>query len=444
MKITVVGAARSGVAAALLAEREGHNVFVTDSKQIDSMGAALMTLSSEGIRSEFGAHSPRAFDADLIVVSPGVPPSNAVRQGALERGIEVIGELEFAWRHCKNPIVAITGTNGKTTTTALTAHVLNSAGRKAVVAGNIGTPLSSVVADVDNDAIIVVEVSSYQLDTTVDFRPNVSVLLNVTPDHLSYHGTFEHYVHAKWKIFKNQMASDIVILNADDPHAAAASSVARATVRYISVRTDVVGAFVRGDEVFLRSDEQHKEELLMSVRNVGLRGVHNLYNSMAAALSARAFEVRNEDIRDSLQSFSGVEHRLENVRTHKGVTYINDSKATNVNAAWYALSSFDRPLIWIAGGRGDNNDYASLDELVDTNVKAIVCIGEDADAIFTHWCAKMRCSKATTMDEAVHQAADLAESGDIVLFSPACKSFDMFSNFEERGRVFKESVSSLG
>lgn len=443
MNITVVGAARSGIAAALLAESEGHRVFVTDSQPIDKMTQALMTLSSAGIQTEFGAHSPRALDADLVIVSPGVPPTNKVRKGAVEGGIEVIGELEYAWRLLQNPIVAITGTNGKTTTTALTAHVLNAAGRKAVVAGNIGVPLSSLVGVVDKSTIIVVEASSYQLDTTVDFRPNVAVVLNVTPDHLSYHGTFEHYVHAKWKILQNQRDNDVVILNADDPHAAAASSVAKGTVRYISVRTDVVGAFVRGDDVFLKSDEQHKEELLMSVRNVGLRGVHNLYNSMAAALSARALEVRNEDIRDSLQSFSGVEHRLENVRTHKGITYINDSKATNINAAWYALSSFDRPLIWIAGGRGDNNDYTMLDELVDTNVKSIVCIGEDADAIFSHWCTKHRCVKALTMAEAVHQASDLAESGDIVLFSPACKSFDMFADFEERGRVFREAVKGL-
>lgn len=443
MRITVIGAAKSGIAAAHLAKRLGHDVFVTDQKPADKAGAIIADLDAMGIAHEFGGHTDRAFEADLIIASPGVPPTNVVRAGAVDRSIELIGELEWAYRHLSNPIVAVTGTNGKTTTTALIAWILQQSGRKAVAAGNIGTPLSQLVGSVDDDTIIVAEVSSYQLDTTVTFRPRVSVLLNITPDHLSYHGTFEHYVHAKWKICRHQGDGDTVILNADDPHAAGAASVTQGNVEMISTRTEQHGAFVRGDEIILRVGGTHKEELLMPIRRLGVPGLHNVYNSMAAALAARALEVRNEDIRDSLQSFAGVEHRLEFVRTVKGAKYYNDSKATNINAAWYALSSFDRPIVWIAGGRGDNNDYAELDELVSTNVHAIVCIGEEADAIFNHWCTQKRCVKSATLDEAVRTAQDLSEPEDIVLFSPACKSFDMFDNFEQRGAAFKSLVRQL-
>nr|MCU0330646.1 UDP-N-acetylmuramoyl-L-alanine--D-glutamate ligase [Candidatus Kapabacteria bacterium] len=217
MKITIVGAAKSGRAAAMLARRLGHDVLVTEAKPIEALGNVAAELTNHGIALEAGGHTDRAFDADLVIVSPGVPPQNDVRQGAMQRSIELIGELEFAWRHLKNPIIAITGTNGKTTTTALTAHILQQAGRAAVAAGNIGTPLSDLVGTISDDTIIVAETSSYQLDTTTSFQPHVAVLLNITPDHLTYHGSFEHYVHAKWKICAHQGADDVVILNADDP-----------------------------------------------------------------------------------------------------------------------------------------------------------------------------------------------------------------------------------
>ncbi len=442
MRITILGAAKSGLAAAELAAKEGNVVFVSDAKPLDKAADAVAFLKGHEIASEFGGHTDAATKTDLIIVSPGVPPTNPVRLEAARLGIEVIGELEYASRFITNRIVAITGTNGKTTTTALTAHILNESGIKAVVAGNIGTPLSSLVGVVDPSTIIVAECSSYQLDTSTSFRPHVSMLLNITPDHLSYHGTFAQYVHAKWKIAEHQQANDVVVLNADDVHTANASLVTRSMVRFFSLRSEVDGAFVRGGEIILR-DQQHNEEILMSLRRIGLPGAHNAANSMAAALAARAFEVRNENIRDSLMSFNGVEHRLETVRVHKGIRYVNDSKATNVNAAWFALSSYDHPIVWIAGGRGDNNDYATLDDLVAENVKAIICVGEDADAIFNHWCTTKRCIKVVSLDEAVHAAADIAASEDVVLFSPACKSFDMFANFEERGRSFKISVNGL-
>ncbi len=442
MKISVIGAALSGIAAAELAHRKGHDVFVSEAKSAEAASDAHARLGQHAIACEFGGHTDRVYDADLIVVSPGVPPSHAVRVEAERRGIELIGELEYASRQLTNPIIAITGTNGKTTTTALTAYILQQSGRAAVAAGNIGTPLSALVDVIPPQTVIVAECSSYQLDTIKTFRPHVSMILNITPDHLSYHGTFSQYVESKWKIASNQQANDIVILNADDPAVAPAASAVRSSVRFFSTTREVDGAFIRGGEIVLR-DQQHTEEILMSLRRLGLPGVHNAANSMAATLAARAFEVRNENIRDSLMSFSGVEHRLENVRIHKGARFVNDSKATNVNATWYALSSYDRPIVWIAGGRGDSNNYAELDGLVAANVKSIVCIGEEAEAIFNHWCTTKRCVKAETMEDAIRIASDMALADDVVLFSPACKSFDMFANYEERGRAFKRLVAAL-
>ncbi|MEN9281099.1 MAG: hypothetical protein RL594_34 [Bacteroidota bacterium] len=442
MRISVIGAALSGVAAAELAQRQGHSVLVSESRPESAIAENAARLRDSGITLEAGGHTDAVYESDLIIVSPGVPPSHPIRLEAPRRGIELIGELEYASRFLSNPIVAITGTNGKTTTTALTAYILQQSGRSAVAAGNIGTPLSALVGSVSSDTIIVAECSSYQLDTIVTFRPKVSMILNITPDHLSYHGTFSQYVESKWKIASNQQEDDVVILNADDPAVAPAASVVRSSVRYFSTTREVDGAFIRGGEIVLR-DLQHTEEILMSLRRLGLPGVHNAANSMAATMAARAFEVRNENIRDSLMSFSGVEHRLEPVRTVKGARFVNDSKATNVNATWYALSSYDRPIVWIAGGRGDSNNYAELDELVAANVKSIVCIGEEADAIFNHWCTTKRCVKADTLEDALRIAQDMALAEEVVLFSPACKSFDMFANYEERGRAFKRIVAAL-
>ncbi len=442
MRITVLGAGRSGLAAALLAHRKGDHVFVSEAATQERFQHTMATLNQHAIPFEFGAHTDKALRADLIVVSPGIPPHSPVRVAAIQAGIPVIGELEYASRYVANPIIAITGTNGKTTTTALTAHILVGGGVSALACGNIGTPLSSLVDGIDPNTVIVVEASSFQLDTTEHFHPTVSVLLNITPDHLAYHGGFEQYKQSKWKIFARQRNKDLVVLNADDEHVMAATSAIGCATAFFSTRSEVKGAFVRGGEVVFR-DSSNKEEPLMPVRRLGLPGLHNTYNSMAAALASRAFEVSNESIRDSLSSFAGVEHRLENVRTLNGVRWINDSKATNVNAAWFALASFDHPIVWIAGGRSEDNDYSLLDELVATNVKAIVCIGEQADVIFNRWCTTHRCHKAHTMREAVHAAAEFAESADIVLLSPACKSFDMFGSYEERGKVFKEAVMEM-
>jgi UDP-N-acetylmuramoylalanine--D-glutamate ligase len=356
----------------------------------------------------------------------------------------------------RNPVVAITGTNGKTTTTALTAHIFNHSGRKAVACGNIGAAVSSVVRDLEAGTILVIETSSYQLDRVVDFRPDVAAILNITPDHLSYHGTFERYCEAKYKISLNQNSKNVLILNADNEPSKAASAHTSAQILYFGAQPLQQGLYASAGKILIspqvfpalpnadaQQRRQHKEELLLMVDEIRIPGIHNVYNSMAAALAARAFEIRNENIRDSLMSFAGVEHRLEYVRTVNGVDYINDSKATNVNSTWYALSSYTKPLTWIAGGRGDNNDYSLLDEIVAKNVRNLLCIGEEADALFNHFSAKVRCVKASSLEEAVARAAEVSEPGSITLFSPACKSFDMFANYEHRGLVFKEAVEKL-
>jgi UDP-N-acetylmuramoylalanine--D-glutamate ligase len=357
-------------------------------------------------------------------------------------GIPIVSELEFASLHTTNPIISITGTNGKTTTTALTEFILKQSGKSAIAAGNIGIPLSSLVGKVSPETIFVLETSSYQLDRTYTFKPKVSIILNITPDHLGYHGTMENYCKAKWKTSQNQNADDLLILNADNFEAAACSKISKTNVAYISINPLQQGAYTSHSHLILAS-HPHKEEVLMQLDEIRLPGVHNRYNSMAAILAARAFEVRNENIRDSLMQFSGVEHRLEFVRSLNSINYVNDSKATNINATWYALSSYSTPIVWIAGGLGDNNDYASLEQLIASNVRSIIAIGEDKEKIFDMYCSKIRCVKANSLEDAVSIASKEAKSGDTILFSPACKSFDMFANYEHRGLVFKQAVMSL-
>lgn len=444
MKITVIGAALSGEAAAKLARQNGMDVFVTESKPPDNFKDSIKAFNEYGIEYEFGANSAQALaHTDLIITSPGVPPTAPLIIEAEKRGISIISELEYASQQLKNPCVAITGTNGKTTTTMLTAFMLNKSGRPAIAAGNIGTPLSSLVGNIDGDTIIVAEVSSFQLDRIKTFHPQVAAILNITPDHLYYHGTMNKYSEAKFKISCNQSEKDLLILNADDVLLYGGNKNVKARIDYFSMSSLERGiCFVDGKMVYRTS--KHKEEEIMLFDELRLPGVHNAYNSMAAALIGRAFEIRNENIRDSLMAFEGVEHRLEPVRILEGVEYINDSKATNINAAWYALSSYKKnPIVWIAGGRGDSNDYSILDENVNKYVKCIIAIGEEQDAIFDHFCATKTVVRASSLDDALQIAQKNSSSGDVVLFSPACKSFDMFVNYEHRGEVFKEIVHQL-
>jgi UDP-N-acetylmuramoylalanine--D-glutamate ligase len=444
MHITVIGAGKSGLAAALLAKRLGHTVFLTESKPADAYQETISKLESSGIDFEFGGNSSKALDnSELVISSPGVPPGSRIIQEAEARGIKIISELEYAYQHLKNPIIAVTGTNGKTTTTTLIAYILNNSGKKAISCGNIGTPLSELVGNIENDVILVAEVSSFQLDRIETFRPDVALILNITPDHLYYHGNMDSYIAAKWKICANQEGKNLLILNRDDEILYQLGKNSRHNIAWFSMSSVARGIYGEDGLMKFQDLSQHKLEDIMPFEDIRLPGIHNHYNSMAATLAARAFEIRNEDIRDCLMAFAGVEHRLEFVRTICGVDFVNDSKATNINATWFALVSYKKPIIWIAGGRGDSNDYSLLDEPVRKNVKAIISIGEESDAIFNHFSSSVRCIKAESLDDAVAKSNNEAESGDVVIFTPACKSFDMFMNYEHRGEVFKEIVNSI-
>jgi len=353
-KVIIVGAGKSGVASALLAVRKGFDrVFVSEVQPKEKFQSTVEIFENNSIEYEFATNDvSKLSDFDLVVTSPGVPPSSPFLARANELGIPIISDIEFAYRFLPNPIIAITGTNGKTTTTALITYILKNSGLEAVSAGNIGIPLTSLVDKVDSNTIIVTEVSSYQLMYVDEFKPKVASILNITPDHIAYHKTYENYRSAKFRIFERQNAEDLLILNVDNDETFLAKSQARGKVALFGLSPVEFGAYAKGDEIVLRFPEQNNEEVIMKIGEINIPGVHNLYNSLAAIIAVRAFEVRNEDIRDSLMTFQGVEHRLEWVRNLDGVDYINDSKATNIDSAYYALSSYKRPIIWIAGGIG--------------------------------------------------------------------------------------------
>ncbi len=441
MKILVVGASLSGKSAAILARKHNYDVMVTEQQPKENFADTIAEFEQNNINFEFGGHTFSGLNKyDLAVVSPGIPRNAEIITELKKYNVKIISEVEFAYQFCKNPIIAITGTNGKTTTTSLITHILNHSGKKAISAGNIGRAFSDVVMELDDQTILSLELSSYQLDRIYKFRPNIAVITNITPDHLKYHGTMEDYIETKWKICSNQIEKDLLILNYDDEYLRNKRS-SKSKIQYFSLNELRGGAFVRNGVIILNT--QHKEEVIMPISQIGIKGQHNLYNSLAAILATRSFEISNENYRSALSRFSGVEHRLEFVRNIRGVQFYNDSKATNVNSTWFALNSFNSPIIWIAGGRGDNNDYSMLDSSVRKNVKSILSIGEEADNICNHFSSIVPCSKFESLEEAVFAAQTEANDGEIVLFSPACKSFDMFANFEHRGEVFKQIVRKL-
>ncbi|MCS3755716.1 UDP-N-acetylmuramoyl-L-alanine--D-glutamate ligase [Salinibacter ruber] len=450
-RATVVGGARSGRAAARLLAKVGGEVFLTE--QDAPSDGAVAALDEAGVEYEFGGHTAEALDADVLVLSPGVPTQSNIVQQALRAGLDVYSEIEAASWFCDAPIVAITGTNGKTTTTSLTGHVFRTAfadtpGREAIVAGNIGYPFSDYVLETEPTDVVVLEVSSFQLDHVETFRPRVSVLLNITPDHLGrYDHDFEAYAQAKHNIFRNQGEGDVVVYNRDDDDVrdAVEEAAAEQGVRPMAITREGVpaaGAGFRDGRIVLRTDDE--DDSLMPQDELALRGRHNMYNSLAAAVSARVMEVENDVIRESLSGFEGVPHRLEEVRTVDDVLYVNDSKATNVNAVWYALESFDRPIVLIAGGRDKGNDYTDLKPLVRDQVRAVVALGESAENVERELGGEAPDhSRAETMEDALTQAQRAAQPGDVVLLSPACSSFDMYENYEERGDTFRRLVETL-
>jgi len=459
LKVSVIGAGKSGLAAAHLAKRKGLDVFLSNFSGFEKNQEAYKFLIEKDIECEFGSHSiEKILQADIVVVSPGILPSSPIMEALTAKNAHIESEVEFAYRYIPKGvrICAVTGTNGKTTTATLLHYIFQQNVENSYLAGNVGLPISDIADKLKPNDILTLELSSFQLDRIHSFCPDVAVILNITPDHLYYHGSFQQYSLAKWKITQNQNHKNLLILNGDYgefPKSISETFYGERTEAQISLFSINQVAEKPHPNWGIWLDEMrniryfdnsiNEEIILMTADSLSLCGAHNLYNSMAAVLAARRFEITKEDIRDALCSFAGVEHRLETVRTLTGVTYINDSKATNINSAWYALSSYNKPIIWIAGGRGEDNDYSSLDEFVKSNVKEIIAIGEEKDNLFNHFSALVRVERADSLKQAVHIAASKSAIGDIVLFSPACKSFDMFANFEHRGDVYKQIVNQL-
>ncbi len=441
MKISFIGAARSGIAAAKLAKNLSARVFVSDAASKEKISNSVNELSKNNIPFEFGAHSEKMFDADLIVTSPGVPDDSFPITEAKRRGIEIVSEIEFASWFCKGKIIAITGTNGKTTTTTLTAYLLNNAGFKTYLAGNIGTPFSEIVSNVKTNEFVALEVSSFQLDYIKNFAPFIAVVLNITPDHLDrYENSFEKYLNSKKRITENQKSENYLITNADDKNLTEFKTDAQRY--YFSVSKAVKPGAYLENNAFYFADLEHPYKICDANR-LSLKGKHNVANALAVLTIAKIIDADNNSICDSFSTFPGVEHRLEFVREINGVVFVNDSKATNVDSVWYALQSFNSPLRLILGGKDKGNDYSQIDEPVKRNVKKIYAIGSSANKVYNHFNGIVETEINETLEEAVAKAFEEAEKGDVVLLSPACASFDMFDNYEHRGRVFKEIVGKI-
>ncbi|GMU92273.1 MAG: UDP-N-acetylmuramoylalanine--D-glutamate ligase [Candidatus Hydrogenedentota bacterium] len=435
-KVTVVGLGRTSVALARLLLREGALPFVTESADGSQLADAKAELESMGVPYECGGHTDEAFaGASVVAPSPGVPPALPPIERARAAGAEVVSELEFAFPYCRSKILAVTGTNGKTTTTELLRTLVAACGRSVILAGNNATPFSSAVMAKPAPDFMVLEVSSYQLELVRTFRPWIGAVLNVTPDHLGRHGTMEAYAAAKARMFAFQDESDVAVLNRDDPYTAAMAGKTRATIWEFCLDQPVDrGLWVRGNEICLG------ELAVADTADTSLPGRHNLKNVLAALTMMYAGGFDWDDVIEGLRRFRGVEHRIENLGVVNGITFVNDSKSTNIDSLRVALESFNEPVILIAGGRGKGSDYRVLRELVQRRVKSLVTIGEDAPLIEEAFGDLVRAARAGSMDEAVAMAAEFAAGGGTVLLSPACASFDMFDNFEHRGRVFKDCV----
>ena len=442
-RVLVVGLGKSGVASALFLKERGARVTVSDTKSEDELRGEIPKLLDAGVTVETGGHGERTFRGqELIVVSPGVPVDVPLLEQARELGIAVIGEIELAARFLKGRIVAITGSNGKTTTTALTGEVISMGGWESLVGGNIGTAAISLVEESTDDSYVVLEVSSFQLETIQAFHPFIAVVLNITPDHLDRHSTFQAYVDAKARIFENQTSSDFAVLNADDPTCVGLASRTKARKVWFSRKKEVeTGALVRNAQIVYRDGGQEHD--IMPVSEIKLKGSHNLENVLAAVCAGMLTETEPSRIRRAVQEFKAVEHRLEYVATVRGVEFYNDSKATNVDATIKALESFPANIHLILGGKDKGSDYTVLKPLLKERARRVYTIGAAAEKIESHLGGIVEVVRAGTLDVAVKRAAASAESGDVVLLAPACASFDQFENYEHRGRVFKQTVQAL-
>ncbi len=443
-RFVILGGGESGVGSALLAKQQGYDVFLSDGSSLKN--EYRNELMNAGIDFEEGKHSPeKILNADEVMKSPGIPEKTEMMKLIREKGIQVISEIELAYRYKgESKIIAITGSNGKTTTTALTYHICHEAGLDCAMVGNIGDSFARRIAEKPS-ALYIVEVSSFQLDDIITFRPDIAILTNITEDHLDrYDYKFENYIKSKFRITMNQQSTDHFIYCCDD----------EVTMEYlnkfniqsnqlpISMKKELPnGAFIKDGDMYVRTGQDFTT---MSVFDFALKGKHNQYNTMAACVAATTLDIRKEKIRDAVQNFQNLEHRMEHVATVRGVEFINDSKATNVNSTWYALESMTKPTILILGGVDKGNDYSLIQELVDEKVKAIICLGTDNRKIHEAFGNKVSTIVNTsTAAEAVHAAFHFADKGDAVLLSPACASFDLFKNYEDRGNQFKQVVKDL-
>jgi UDP-N-acetylmuramoylalanine--D-glutamate ligase len=443
-RIVILGAGESGVGAALLAQQKGFEVFVSEASTIKPVFKDELRLSS--VDFEERTHTEdKIFNASIIVKSPGIPENNEIVKKLRKAKIEIISEIEFAFIHKgHSKIIAVTGSNGKTTTTSMVFHICKEAGMNCAMVGNIGYSFARQVAIEPKD-IYIAEISSFQLDDIKTFRPDIAILTNITEDHLDrYEYKFENYIKSKFSIIKNQTKDDVFIYNADDEITIKnlKKFLNRVKALPISMRKILPqGAYIQNAEMHIK---WQNEEMNMSVDDFAVKGKHNQYNTMAAGLSAFVMDIRKEKIRDAVQTFESLEHRMEFVATIKGVDFINDSKATNTNSTWYALESMEKPTILILGGVDKGNDYSFIKDLVKEKVKAIVCMGKDNTKIHEAFGNDVELMINTeSARDAVQAAFHFADKGDVVLLSPACASFDLFKNYEDRGAQFKEAVKDL-
>jgi UDP-N-acetylmuramoylalanine--D-glutamate ligase len=445
-RVLVVGLGKSGVASALFLKARGARVTVSDTRTEQQLHQEIPTLLDRGIAIETGGHGERTFrDQDLIVVSPGVPTDVPPLARARALGLPVIGEIELASRFLKGRIVAITGSNGKTTTTTLCGELIAAASQRVLVGGNIGTPVILLVDDSTDETFNVLEVSSFQLETIETFHPQIAVILNITPDHLDRHGSFQVYVDAKARVFKNQTASDWAVLNLDNQVTAELAPRAKARIAWFtrgSLDTKrPYGAFLRDDRIVWREDDREVE--IMPVKEIPLKGTHNQENVLAAVSVARLAGADAESIRSCVQKFKAVEHRLQLIANIRGVEYYNDSKATNVDATIKAIESFPGNIHLILGGKDKDSDYSLMNDLLRERVKRVYTIGSAAEKIRSHIGDAAEIVAGGTLDVAVQRASQSAVAGDVVLLAPACASFDQFDNYEHRGHVFRKLVEDL-
>ena len=444
MKLVILGGGESGTGAAVLGKQKGWEVFLSDKSSLKEV--YKKELDAKGIRWEEGQHTEsEILSADCIIKSPGIPHKVPIVQQAKAKGIEIISEIEFASRYTDAKIIAITGSNGKTTTTTLVYHLLKEAGLSVAVGGNIGYSFARLVAQEPKE-YYVLEISSFQLDDITSFHPHIALLLNITPDHLDrYNYEFQNYIDAKMRITEFQQAADFLIYDADDP--VTAQEIGKGQVKAQLLPFSLEKTFERGawslDEKNMYVDV-NQNIFEMSTKDLTIKGKHNLKNAMGATMVAKLLNVRNENIRNSLMTFQGVPHRLEFVREVEGVRYINDSKATNVNSVYYALDSMEEGLVWIVGGQDKGNDYTPLIPYVSKKVKAIVCLGLDNQKIIqTFQSIVPTIIETHSMEDAVQVGRGLSQEGDTVLLSPACASFDLFQSYEDRGNQFKHYVNML-